>query len=319
MYFWQQKGCLNISTNASWEASYPTFSPSALHITCFVLNSVLVIFGNVINSFILAKMKGLHKTNRFLLIGLSQVDFFLGLMIIVFSAPSAIVGRWLFGDILCIITGFLYGITFAVSLLFLTLICIDRYIAITRPLHYHMIVTVKRILVCVSGSLILMFASLFMCATITHPFDNIRYLPEISSCMVDLIHPCIATLTVIIFSSFLFQPFVILTSMYCRILYIANRSAKEMANNSSRRQRSFNRQATKTTLVITGAFAISWSPYVVSKVYSAATQIILDPELTFFAAFLASMNSWWNFIIYSVMNRQFRQTLANCLSKSSLV
>ncbi|XP_072022078.1 tachykinin-like peptides receptor 99D [Amphiura filiformis] len=308
-----------LSPNTSWSiTSTAAFTIPTWYLVSLVVNSVLVITGNIINVLVLHKMKTLSKTTKMLLVSLSVVDLISGILMAVFSVPSAILGKWVFGDILCICTGVLYPITLCLSLVFLTLICIDRYISIVKPLHYRLLVTRKRALVCIVLSSIAVLICVYIFGSIEKPFDNVRFLPELSSCVIDFLHPCIARLTVILFSIFLFQPFVTLTVVYLRILCIVHKSAREMAKfdpnrlqHPGGRQHLFriNSKATKMTLVITGLFILSWSPYVSTKVYSAATGVNLNPGITYFVvAYLAILNSWWNFVIYSAMNQRFRQT-----------
>ncbi len=294
---------------------------SATQITTLSLNSLLIIPGNIINILVLSKLQNITRTTRLLLVCLAVVDLSTGIVNAIFSLPSAITQRWIFGDFLCKCIGLAYPITCDSSLVFITLITIDRFVAITKPLHYNRIMTMKRVLSFMVFFSVVISCCLYILCSVNDPFDNIRFMPDTAACMIYFAHPCVSTKTIICFCFFVLLPFSIIFVLYVHILRIAYRAAREVQNlNPTRgdqkaRVKTFSRQewkATKTTLVVTGAFSSAWLPLLISTIYSAAVGVQrLEPGVEFFVVILPTMNSWWNFFIYSVMNRQFREAFWN--------
>ena len=278
------------------------------------LNPVLIIPANIINILVLRKLPNLNVTTRLLLVCLAVVDLTTGVINAFFSLPSSITQRWLFGHGLCKLIGLAYPVTCDSSLMFIALISIDRYVAITRPLHYSRIITINRILIFICFFTIILSVGVYVLSSIDTPFDNIHFDRVVSTCLINFAHPCLSTETIAIFCMMVLQPFIIVFILYANVMRIAYRVAKKVDNLDPNRVRNkgFSRKewkATKTTLAVTGAFSVAWLPLLISTIFTAATGKQIQHAWAFLIVILPVMNSWWNFLIYAVMNQQFRDTL----------
>ena len=221
-------------------------SLSIFQATILISNSVLIIPGNIINIMVLTQLRNMNETTKLLLLCLAVIDLTTGILNAVFSVPSALTGQWLFGDGLCKFVGIMYPITCDSSLLALTLVCLDRYVAITRPLRYPQIVTLRRVVICLVVVSLSSPFFMYSLSTIRSPFDNIVFKPDVASCLIDFPHPCIAMRTIILFCGLVLLPLVAIYAIYARILYISYRAAKEIANldpdrNKKHQRRGFSR------------------------------------------------------------------------------
>jgi hypothetical protein len=132
--------------------------------------------------------------------------------------------------------------------------------------------------------------------------------------LVDFGNPEIAAFVIAELSIFILGPIVMFAFIYLRILLIAWKAAKMIdvqAPSGQQREGMFSRsewRATRTTLLITCAFSFAWLPFPISEIWEASTGMRLVPAAAFLVTILPIFNSWWNVVIYSVMNREYRRT-----------
>lgn len=121
-----------------------------LAITVIILNCLLAISAIVTNSLVIATFfayKQLRVPNNLLLTCLASSDFLVGSVVLpsfVFSLVESVKGKQKCTVDARIVIEILSGVNLSVSLGFLLLITIDRYLAIERALRYHVIVTCRR-------------------------------------------------------------------------------------------------------------------------------------------------------------------------------
>lgn len=107
---------------------------------------IIMLVGTLANGVILhciIKQRSLRTVTNAFIFNLAATDFLLSVLCMPFVLISCIAGRWVFGDIFCIVTGFILSVLCIVSILTLVLISIDRFMAIKRPLKYHDRITVQ--------------------------------------------------------------------------------------------------------------------------------------------------------------------------------
>ena len=283
----------------------------------FFLNSTLIIIANIVNLMVLPKLQNTNESTMVLLMGLAVIDLCTGIACCIFGIPSAVSNTWLFGRGMCVTVGLLYTTTVGLSLLILLLISVDRYIAITRPLRYHDLVNRNRAIAAMLGILASFPLTLYFLGTVDRPWDNVTFNPAYAQCLVDFGNPQNAVLSITMLSCSVLGVIVTIALIYFRILCIAWKAARAInvsypENNDSlesHHPRGFSRhewKATRTTLIITGGFTVAWLPWIISQILSAATRQRLSASAQFFVFILPTCNSWWNFLIYSVMNKEFR-------------
>lgn len=110
----------------------------------------------------------------------------------VFSVGAAVEDRWIYGTVLCKIVGLLYIATCDIALLIILFMAVDRFIAITKPLRYHSLVTRKRILIAVASAFPGFPGIMYWAGTVNRAFDNVCYIPDLATCMIDLANPAVA-------------------------------------------------------------------------------------------------------------------------------
>ncbi|XP_015910821.1 melanopsin-like [Parasteatoda tepidariorum] len=123
-------------------------------------------------------------SNRFVL-NLTISHFWQCILTLPTTVMSVAAEKWLFGDITCIISGFLFITLIITSVLTLLLIALDRNFAVNSPLHYTMTITKKR-----TGFLIFMtwFIGVLVASPPFFGVTDIKYRPQWHMCTLEWEH-----------------------------------------------------------------------------------------------------------------------------------
>ncbi|KAK2144262.1 hypothetical protein LSH36_774g00009 [Paralvinella palmiformis] len=142
---------LNTTTPSALEALLYSASGSVLSKLVFYLYPILsiwIVIANCLTLFVYAKFKRLQKKRNVMLISLSAVDLFTGLT----QMMPKLIARLLGVDnsfSVCMVASALQIAPAWASVFHLGSIAIERYVAITKPLLYHVIVTPIRLAIAV--------------------------------------------------------------------------------------------------------------------------------------------------------------------------
>uniref|UniRef100_A0A1I8IKI2 G_PROTEIN_RECEP_F1_2 domain-containing protein n=1 Tax=Macrostomum lignano TaxID=282301 RepID=A0A1I8IKI2_9PLAT len=117
-------------------------------VTCAVMSLITLetVAGNLLVIASVMKFRRLHSRNCFLLLAsLASADVAIGLLVMPYSALYSFLGCWPLGDFYCKFFLSADIMCCTSSILHLCLISLDRYIAVTSPLHYKSAVRPRRI------------------------------------------------------------------------------------------------------------------------------------------------------------------------------
>lgn len=300
---------------------------------CFEASALgVIIFAAVIgNTLILASLyrfSCLHtKTNAFVL-NLAIADLFLAVFAMPFTLVSSIKYEWIFGNPMCQIVGVLNSVFCEASIMTLTFVSLERFIAIVYPLKYEALITSKRVKFVIA----FIWLQAALCASSTFVFAKFTFLKFESICTVDWAHNIPYTLAFAIV--FLYLPFLVTAVLYCVILQTAikqrrrievikvgeittaesgsQRSAKNGLNGAKKTAK--EHKATVMIAIVVGTFFICWFPH------SIGVFCLLDPKRcnlndSFYVltTWLAMLNSAMNSLIYGLLNRSFRRAFKSMI------
>lgn len=298
------------------------FEASALGVIIFA-----AVIGNTLILASLCRFSCLHtKTNAFVL-NLAIADLFLAVFAMPFTLVSSIKYEWIFGNAMCQILGVLNSVFCEASIMTLTFVSLERFIAIVYPLKYEALITPKRVKFVIA----FIWLQALLCASSTFIFAKFTYLKFEFICTVDWAHSIAYTLAFTIV--FLYVPFLVTAVLYCVILQTAikqrrrievikvgeittaepgsQRSAKNGLNGAKKTAK--EHKATVMIAIVVGTFFICWFPH------SIGVFCLLDPKCNFNDSFyvlttwLAMLNSVMNSLIYGLMNRSFRRAFKSVL------
>ena len=102
------------------------------------------VIGNALTLIVFFRYDPLRDVTGLFLANLAFADLLQSIFGMPFIATSAFREKWVFGDIVCIISGMSNSLFCITSLLTLTAVSVDRYLAIVHPLKYPTWLTIRR-------------------------------------------------------------------------------------------------------------------------------------------------------------------------------
>uniref|UniRef100_A0A0L8HHY3 G-protein coupled receptors family 1 profile domain-containing protein n=1 Tax=Octopus bimaculoides TaxID=37653 RepID=A0A0L8HHY3_OCTBM len=109
-----------------------------LKISLYVVAFIMDIVGNVLVMLIIYLNKRMHCTTNYLIMNLAISDILVGLFCMWVHIGNQITPEWPFGDLVCKVNTFIQVIAVTLSVLSLTTISADRFMAIVFPLRSRM-------------------------------------------------------------------------------------------------------------------------------------------------------------------------------------
>ena len=115
-------------------------------VTGIVLSGIIIIsvIGNVLTLFVITRYQPLRNETGMFLANLALADLLQSIFGMPLIAASAFHKQWLFGEALCTISGLTNSLFCITSVLTLTAVSVDRWLAIVHPLQYRTWLTIRR-------------------------------------------------------------------------------------------------------------------------------------------------------------------------------
>ena len=285
-----------------------------IYMSLAIMMILVTAFGNILTIVAVFKEYSLRKVGNSFIVSLAATDLLIAVVVIPLFIIDELVNVVL-GNILCTVHKASDIILSSVSILNITCISIDRYIAITDPLHYTTRMTSK-----VAGSLIcciwivpvIIFAlneiigSRFLYVHDKHCILNVFGIENMSFFIVIWFVP---TLIMLLAYGVIFRVAQKQETQVCEIAQISN-NLNNGQNISQPTSNQRSHKAVKTLGLITGIFMLCWLPtYAIVILENVSFNIALQtPRVVWQSiAFLSYLNSMLNPIIYAAYNQSFRK------------
>ncbi|CAG5132122.1 unnamed protein product [Candidula unifasciata] len=283
---------------------------------CFVacLLTVFVCTGNILTIFAIIYTPSLRTLANIYVVSLAAADFVVGLTFILlalFLVPTTRVTIFFrFINVCVLMYGSTIGMT-AVSAIHMMMISVDRYLYISRPYFYQRAISSKVVIGCVCSAWTFGIFYSILPHFIHKPY------PSTPICDVTQLMPIqylfYAT------ASLYWTLVVVIVVMYSLILHTALKHRKAIhsaGSNGSQNggeklrfweRRVFRKSTVKSIkffLTVFGVFFICLTPILICM--GVDYFINIPPDIYRMCNLLALTNSGMNFIIYGVLNREFR-------------
>ncbi|XP_026118392.1 trace amine-associated receptor 4-like [Carassius auratus] len=284
-----------------------------------VLLILTTVFGNLLIIISISHFKQLQSPTHLIVRSLAASDCLLGSLVMPFSMVRSVEGCWYLGDFVCKVHSSL-DMSFCISsILHLSLISVDRYMAICDPLRYRMRVTNNSVTVFTTFIWLFSFVYSFSVVFSGITADGLEMLILqtycVGSCVVFFNKQWGIVCPILTF----FLPGIIMSSLYLKIFYVARKHVKVMSERVTGGMRSQSsahreRKAAKTLAIVMGVFLLCWLPY-----FTAAA---LDPFFNFWTPavvfdalfWFAYFNSTCNPLIYGFFYPCFQKAFKILIS-----
>ncbi len=283
------------------------------------IDFILTLFGNILTIIVTRKVEEFSHSTKIFITSLAVAD--LGVTVVAATSFIAeVYGKWPFPGWICKISFLGFYVFTAVSVIMIIIMTVDRLVAVVKPLRHSLILTERRSNV----AAVLVWFCCILSASFTTFFNKVEYSECSAICMTK---GRSVTQTISSVLLFFIIPLICILLMNIRLLLVARRHALHfrrvrvaatLPNTADQPKhpppRNVRGKAVGVISLVTLAFALSWSAYQVLLIHSAFSNGVPFPEsVEFIAVWLGLTNSWWNVIIYSIMNRNFRNHLKSVL------
>lgn len=285
---------------------------------------ILTIFGNsvVISSVLLFRQ--MRTLTNYFIVSLACADILVALLVMPFGIYNIHMNlHWELGSVVCKLASCLDVMMTSTSILHLSCLAMDRYIAICCPFFYHQIMTKRTVIVliiaCWTVPVFISWIPIF------NGWNEIgiegvikcNTPPDGKACMFMVNIPFALIGSLIIF----YVPTIFMLMVNVRIYQEATKQAMRIRSlemttlGEQKREKSMRheRKAAKTLSIIMGTYSLCWFPFFIFNV----TDPIIGYKIPFtawqLALWLGYVNSTINPFLYYFFNRTFRQAFIRIL------
>nr|XP_020652600.1 neuromedin-U receptor 2 [Pogona vitticeps] len=292
----------------------------------YALIFIVGVSGNLLVCLVILKHRNMKSPTNYYLFSLAVSD----LLVLLFGMPLEVYEMWsnypfLFGLVGCYFKTALFETVCFASILNVTTVSIERYVAILHPFRAKLKGTRRRALRIIIAlwllSVLFSIPNTSIHGIVLQYFPNHTEVPGSETCGVVQpmwIYNCIIQLT-----SFLFYmlPMCVISVLYCLMGLKLRRDRSletdEMGMNVKRPSR---KSVTKMLFVLVIVFGICWAPFHTDRLFYSFVANWTEPLANIFnlihvvSGVFFYLSSAVNPIIYNLLSRRFRMAFLNVIS-----
>ncbi|CAF0954937.1 unnamed protein product [Brachionus calyciflorus] len=338
---------LNEGLNTPW---FVKFTPAVI---VYSITFLLGFFGNILVIFSILYLKKLQSITNLFLLSLATADLLLIIICVPFKITEFFTNEWLFGPIMCKVYNYMQTFTAICSVINLTMMSLERYLAILHPLRAKYTCTRKR-------TKIIIFSIWLLSILAAIPVVFGKRAEKVG--LHNQVYICVrkwSSLNWKIFEIYrstiiLFIPFFIMLFTYTKIcvkLWKMPDSRRKLTENVSFQftkpeneidkdgslkeigkkiirpvsirsdDETTRKQIIKMLICIVAIFFISWSPITINHLLVSFDVLpnvnhgyLWYARLVFYA--MSYINSCVNPVVYTFMSKNFREGFRHIISKA---
>lgn len=280
---------------------------------------ITALIGNLTLCFAVYRFRALRRIQNYYIVSLAILDLLVTSLCISTALVVAILGRWPFGVLVCQIQGSLLYFLGSSLLLNLTLIALNRYFKMVRPVTiYQMIYTKRNVLLSIAASGI--FSGVF---TISFLLRGFCFHPGKLTCFA-----CKTTnkrdqsLLFASYGTLLATTYPVMAFCYYRVFSKVHDHFGHVGDSSlhGNNVKSFTEEVkvTKMLFVVLVAFLIGWTPAFFIEFYDIYQgDYMLKRPVYLIMFYTLAANCAVNPLIYGWMQRHFREAYKKVLTCDS--
>ncbi|GFN88450.1 lymnokinin receptor [Plakobranchus ocellatus] len=275
--------------------------------------SLLAVFGNALVILVIVKNIRMHTVTNIFIANLAVADVTIGLLSIPFQFQAALLQRWVLANFLCSICPFVQYVTVNVSVFTLSVIAIDRYIAVLHPFKAGCSKRLAAFIITVIWGVAIGYSiPVPMYYWVENMTDGTESKDQC------LIHPpegwpyFFVFYNISLVSIQYIMPLLVITFCYCRIAWHIWGSRRPGAHVTTEDVRGRNkRKVVKMMIIVVCLFVLCWLPLQTYNLW-----VTIDSSINGFAEiniiwfvsnWFAMSNSCYNPFIYGLLNEKFKR------------
>jgi hypothetical protein len=258
------------------------------------------------------RTRSLQKSSNYFTLNLAFADILVSLVNMPVTIYTILQQRWLLGEDICRVLGYVNILSFISSVMSLALIAINRLFFVVHWKKYTRYFSPRRVKMFIALNWIL---SGLLSLPPLIGWSSFGYVPGKSYCFVlwrDDVYFAYFMVVVCFFG-----PLVTMGICYTKILLFTRHAKRKIKCTNSaiagptksmlfRNVSPEEARITNTFLIVLGVFIICWSPFATTMFFDIYNPNTLPRWIDVGSLLLGYMNSLCNPIIYSVRNRKFR-------------
>ncbi|XP_043931609.1 somatostatin receptor type 1-like [Protopterus annectens] len=291
--------------NVSMDYTYDTNDASKIVLpSIYAIVCCVGLTGNAMVIYVILKYAKMKTATNIYILNLAIADE-LFMLSVPFLATATALQHWPFGSLMCRLVLSVDGINMFTSIFCLTVLSVDRYIAVVHPIkaaRYRRPTIAKMINICVWVlSLIVILPIIIFADTVPSDDGGVdcNFLwPESSSFMWS------EAFVVYTFLLGFLIPVVAICLCYC--LIVSKMRAVALKAGWLQRRKS-EKKITRMVMLVVTVFVICWMPFYITQLVSVFLQPP-DPIITQLFVILSYANSGANPILYGFVSDNFRRS-----------
>lgn len=124
---------VNNETATAYDSRW-SFEFSVILATVLSISAFCTVMGNSMVLMVIIRHRGMRTRTNLFLVNLAVTDLLVGLFVMPFSITTLLKNRWIFGDTLCDLNGWMNSFCLITSFHTLMYISVHKYYSIVRPL-----------------------------------------------------------------------------------------------------------------------------------------------------------------------------------------
>ncbi|XP_074116748.1 somatostatin receptor type 2 [Sminthopsis crassicaudata] len=316
--FLDPNGSMASANNSNKTEPYYDQTSNAILTFIYFLVCIIGLCGNTLVIYVILRYAKMKTITNIYILNLAIADelFMLGLP---FLAMQVALVHWPFGKAICRVVMTVDGINQFTSIFCLTVMSIDRYLAVVHPIKsakWRRPQTAKLINVAVWGLSLLVILPIMIYAGLRNNQGGR------SSCTINWPGESGAWYTGFIIYTFILGFLVPLTIIcLCYLFIIIKVKSSGIRVGSSKRKKS-EKKVTRMVSIVVAVFIFCWLPFYIFNVSSVSVAIMPTPALKGifdFVVILTYANSCANPILYAFLSDNFKKSFQNvlCLVKAT--
>ncbi|XP_043076281.1 trace amine-associated receptor 4-like [Puntigrus tetrazona] len=288
---------------------------TVVKVTMYVLMVLMIlttVFGNLLIIISISHFKQLQSPTHLIIRSLATSDCLLGSLVMPYSMVRSVEGCWYLGDVVCKVHSSL-DMTFCISsLMHLSLISVDRYMAICDPLRYRMRVTNNT--VTVFTTLTWLFSFFYSFSIVFSGVNKIgleSFIMQVycvGSCVLFFNKQWGIICPILTF----FLSGTIMSSLYIKIFHVARKHAKIMSERVTGGMKSQSsahreRKAAKALAIVMGVFLFCWLPIFIATIIDSFLNFVTPGDVFDALVWFGYLNSTCNPLIYGFFYTRFQK------------